>query len=291
MGLAVTARQYFLVLLPAGVLVAVKQSRTHSLKDSWRWFASVIVSLAVAALPVLLLVLIWKGLSSPGMATGTSYPMWKARIGFNTSRPFIAVFYAAFYALPLTFPAMACLKGAQRWRAIAAALFGGAAIGYFHEPILQWGPLRTAVLFLSRGPTTQSVIFGFIAAITICNTIAVAFLLWHKRSAIFAQLPAIFALFTVVLFVAEQFFVGGNIALYDRYLLQMAPFLGLIAFSMFPRLTPARVLALIFLSLVSHVMLWRFASAGHGRWHFGDAALTFQRQTTQHSGACIWQRS
>jgi len=261
-GVAVTARQYFLALLPAALLLAFQQSRTRSLKDSARWYVGVTCSLASAVLPVLLLVAIWKGFSSPGMATGASYPMWKARIGFGLSRPLITTLYAAFYLLPLSFPAMSQVKPAQRWRAIGAALVGGIAAGYFSPLILQPGPLRTVVHFLARATTGQSVLFGSIAAVTIYNAIAVALLLWDKRSAFLSCPPAVFALLAVIFFVGEQFGVGGNIPLYDRYLLQMAPFLGLIAFSLFPRLTRARVLALIFLSLVSHTMLWRFVLGG-----------------------------
>jgi hypothetical protein len=66
-------------------------------------------------------------------------------------------------------------------------------------------------------------------------------------------------LLTVVFFIGEQLGVGGNLRLYDRYLLQLAPFLGIIAFSLAPRLTSARLLALAALSAVSHVMLWRYA--------------------------------
>lgn len=262
-GLAVTARQYFLALLPAAMILAVRQSRTRSLEDGRRWYSGVIFSLAVAVLPVLLLALIWRGFSSPGMATGTSYPMWKARIGLNFWRPIIAAFYAAFYLLPLTFPALLDVKRNHRWRAITAALIGGATAGYFADSILQWGPLRTVVHFLGRGATGQSVIFGLIAVVTIYNAIAVVLVLWNKRSAIISCPPAVFALLTIIFFVAEQFGVGGNIPLYDRYLLQMAPFLGLVAFSIFPRLTRGQVLTLIFLSLVSQIMLWRYASAAY----------------------------
>jgi hypothetical protein len=53
--------------------------------------------------------------------------------------------------------------------------------------------------------------------------------------------------------------VGGNLPFYDRYVLQLAPFLGLIAFAILPRLTTVRVLALAGMSILSHIMLWRFA--------------------------------
>jgi hypothetical protein len=258
-GLAAASRQYFLALLPAALILAVQQSRTRGLEGSGRWWATTVISLAVAALPILLLVAIWKGLSSPGMATGTSYALWTARVGLNLSRPIIATFYAAFYLLPLTFPAMSQLEPSRRRRAIWVALAGGAAAGYCSSFILQWGPLRSVVRFLARGTTGQHVLFGLIAAVTIYNAIATAHLLWRKRSAILSCPPAVFAVLTVIFFVGEQFGVGGNIGLYERYLLQLAPFLGLIAFWLFPRLTRARVLALVFMSLVSHIMLWRYA--------------------------------
>src|SRR5215469_12907358 len=61
MGLAVTSRQYFLALLPAAMLVTIQQAWGRSLKASARWYASVLFSLVAAALPVVLLILIWKG--------------------------------------------------------------------------------------------------------------------------------------------------------------------------------------------------------------------------------------
>jgi len=264
MGLAVTTRQYFLALLPAAVMVAIQQVRSRGWRSNGRWYIGVISSLTAAVLPVLLLVMIWKGFSSPGMATGTSYPLWKAKLGLSFLRPIIGAFYVSFYLLPLTFPAMSYIKPNHRWRVVAVALVGGVAAGYYSDSMLQWGPLRTAVHFLGRTTTGQLVVFGLVAALTVYNAIAVALLLWDKRHTILSCPLALFALLTVIFFVAEQFGVGGNIPLYDRYLLQMAPFLGLIAFALFPRLTRARVAALTFMSLVSHIMLWRYAFGAHG---------------------------
>lgn len=263
MGLAVTARQYFLAMLPAAVIVAAQEWRKRSPKSDRPWYLGVILSVAAAALPVLLLIAIWKGLSSPGMAMGTSYSMQTSRIGLALSRPIIGAFYAAFYLLPLTFPAMLRFAPARHWRAVGAALIGGAAAGYFSPSILQWGPLRTLVHFLATGTTGQSVLFGVIAAVTIYNAIATAHFLWEKRSAVLSCPPVAFALLAVIFFVAEQLGVSGSSLLYDRYLLQLAPFLGVIAFSLFPNLTRARVSALVFLSVVSHIMLWRFALGAH----------------------------
>ena len=95
------------------------------------------------------------------------------------------------------------------------------------------------------------------ATVTIYNGIASGLLLWEQQAVVLSYPPM--ALLTVVFFIVEQFGVGGNIPLYDRYLLQLAPFLGIIAFALLPRLTYARLLALASLSIVSYVMLWRYA--------------------------------
>jgi hypothetical protein len=259
MGLAVTSRQYFFALLPAAMLVAIQQTWGRSLKASARWYASVLFSLVAAALPVVLLLLIWKGATSPGMAAGTSYPPFIARIGFASTRPLIATFYTAFYLLPLTAPAGFRVKLSHPWPVALIALCAGLVAGYFSSSILQPGPLHTGVYFLAQGNFAQSLMFGLMAAAAIYNAIVVALLLWDKRQALLSCPLVTFALLTVIFFILEQVGVGGNIPFYDRYLLQMAPFLGLIAFALFPRVTHPRLGILAGLLVVTQVVLWRHA--------------------------------
>jgi len=266
MGVAVTCRQYYLALLPAAALLALHQLRRNEIssREKSRWIVSVILSTVIAIVPVLLLAVVWRGLSSPGMATGTSYQMmWKARVSLNFSRPIISAFYSAFYLVPLTFPATLRLKAAQRRQALVVALLGGIAAAPFMTALLQPGPLRTLVRAASRIPSAGVALFGLIAAVTIFNAIALGQLLWEQRAIVLSSPPIAFALLTIIFFVGEQFGVGGNIPLYDRYLLQLAPFLGIVAFFCLPRLICARLLALAGLFVVSNVMLWRYA---FGNW-------------------------
>lgn len=260
MGLAVTCRQYYLALLPAAVLFALYQRRAHPSSEKSRWVVSTIFSLALAVVPVLLMVLVWKGISSPAIATGASYDhRWTATVGLNLSRPIIVAFYVAVYLVPFTFPAMFCLRTSRHRIALFLAVLGGGAISYLSSIFLQPGPLSWLIRFSSRLPHGGTVIFALAAVAALYNAMAVAFLLWDQRQALLSCPPALFSLFVVLLFVAEQIGVGGNLPFYDRYVLQVAPFLGIIAFSVLPRLTPSRILALASLSILSHVMLWRFA--------------------------------
>lgn len=259
MGLAVVCRQYYLALLSAAALYALAQYRARSSKgDPARWIGA-IVSLIAAAVPVLALVAIWKGITCPGIATGASYSNWHARAGLNYFRPLIAAFYTAFYLLLLTFPVMFVLKPELRRKALLVACVGGITASWLNSLLLQPGPLRTAVHFVGRQPVERFVLFGLIAAVTIYNAIALASFIWNKRSAIRANPPLAFALLTIFFFVMEQFGVGGNLFLYERYMLQLAPFLGLVACSLLPRITYPRLLVLAAMFAVSHIMLWRYA--------------------------------
>src|SRR5216683_2009453 len=258
--LAVTCRQYYLALLPAAALFAFYQWRRLASQEKFRWLAGVILSLVLTAIPVILLVLVWKGISSPGMATGTSYNhAWKATVGRNLSRPIVVAFYVSAYLLPFTFPAMFQLKASQRRIGLLVAVLGGIGVTYFSSLFLQPGPLNSLIRMASRLPYGGTVLFAVIAIGVIYNAASVCCLLWEQRHSLSSRAPVVFAIFAVAFFIVEQFGVGGNLPFYDRYVLQIAPFLGLIAFTILPRVTPSRLTALACLSLLSHGMLWRFA--------------------------------
>jgi hypothetical protein len=261
MGLAITCRQYYLALLPAAVLFAFLQwRRTYAVKDSHRSLL-VFLSILAAILPAILLVGIWGGLSSPAMVAATSYGSWKSSIGANFSRPFVALFYLAVYLLPLTFPAMAGLRERRHIGVLIFTVMTATLISRSGPEILQPGPLNSFIHAGARIPYGEDVLLVLIAYVAIYNAVALCSLLWAQRKTLASCAPAVFSLLVVVFFVLEQFGVGGNLPFYDRYILQLAPFLGIIAFSVLPRLTPLRLLALVGLSVLSHAMLWRLAFA------------------------------
>jgi Dolichyl-phosphate-mannose-protein mannosyltransferase len=263
MGIAVTCRQYFLALLPAAAIFAIYQWRKTDIREGLRWVCNIIVSLLLAALPLLLLLSVWKNISSPAVVSGASYDnAWKASVGLNLSRPATVAFYTALYLVPFTFPVMLQLKNSRRRLALPIAVLGGAGVAFFSSLFLQPGPLNSLIRFASRVPHGDTALLTLAAAVALYNAMAVGFLLWDQRQGLLPCPPALFSLFVVLLFFAEQIGVGGNLPFYDRYVLQVAPFLGIIAFSILPRLTPVRLLALAALSVLSHVMLWRFAFGG-----------------------------
>jgi hypothetical protein len=111
-------------------------------------------------------------------------------------------------------------------------------------------------------PAVQFILFGCIAGLTVYNAAQMALLIWEKRRFVVSRPPLAFALLTVLFFIVEQFGVGGNVEFYDRYVLQIAPFLGMIAFSLTPRLGPTRLLTLAAMDVFAHIMLWSHAFSG-----------------------------
>ena len=261
MGVATTCRQYYLALLPAAALFAGYHLLKLPAEQRLRSSLKVSFSLFAACVPVALLLLAWKNIASPEMVTGTAYHHTAtALVGLNLSRPIVAGFYVAIYLLPFTFPDMVRLTGWRFRVAAVSAVLVGAAVSYFNSFFLQPGPFSSSIQMVSRARGTRLILFLF-ASIVIFNALAVLSFIWNRRVLLGSRPPVCFALLILVFFVAEQVGVGGNHPFYDRYVLQVAPFLGLIVFSLLPRLTLARVAVFLSLCCFSNYMLWRFAAA------------------------------
>jgi hypothetical protein len=258
-GLAIDGRQYYLAMLAAAGVYAMYRWRELGFEIKSLWLTNAITSLVAACIPVLLLILIWKGLSSPGMATGTSYGTWVSRVGPNPFRPSLAAFYIVVYLFPLSFPAIFCLPSTHRWRAAVIAVLCGIGAANSASFLLQPGPLNTFIEFVGRTPVGEHLVLGLITAVAIYNAIGFGYLIWQNRVVVKSCPPVVFAMLVLVFFIGEQFGVSGNLPFYEIYILQIAPFLGLAVFAVLPNLTVPRVATLVFLSVISQGLLWRHA--------------------------------
>ena len=259
MGVAISCRQYYLALLPAVALFGLFRLRGLGSKERFVRLLGIILSLSVASAPVILLIVVWRGFTSPGVAMGTSHQEldWKAYAGLNLFRPIVAAFYSCFYLVPFTFPVIWRVRLPVRWLALLAASISGIVAARLGPSLIQPGPLRALIGMASRVPAGEFLLLACLAALLVYNAIVIGQLVWQKRHTVLP--PAIFALLTVVFFIVEQLGVGGNVPLYDRYLLQIAPFLGIIAFSLIPQLGFSRLLTLGVMNAVAHVLLWSHA--------------------------------
>ena len=147
----------------------------------------------------------------------------------------------------------------QRWRTLLIAVLSGFGAVHFMSALLQPGPFNSVVGILSRTPRVQSLFFAMIVGATIYNLVAVVLMFWEKRTILFSCPPVVFSILAIVFFVAEQFGVQGNLPFYDRYVVQLAPFLGVAAFALLPKLSMSRLLVLGASSALGQYMLWRYA--------------------------------
>ena len=259
LGLAVTCRQYYLALLPAAALVALLQLRHRPAENRSTWIHTVIGSLLFAATPIVILMLAWKGLSSPSMATGASYQQWRAAAGLNLIRPLIASLYIGIYLMLLTFPSPFRSRFARRWVTLTCALAAGVGIAIFRERLVQPGPLHSLGKIAGVLWHGEFLLVGIVAALAFYNSVAFVVLLWEKRAILSVNPLVLFSMFVVMFFVLEQLGVGGNIPFYDRYVLQLAPFLGIVVFHALPGLKAPRLITFALLAILSHSLLWRNA--------------------------------
>jgi hypothetical protein len=203
------------------------------------------------------------GLTSPGIATGMSYSNCQhAEVEIAWFRPVTVALFVAIYLVPYSFPAMWQVSLKRRWPALLSAMLVGLVAAYFRDSFLDLGLLHTVVGAASRIPAGGALLFWLITSVATYNGIGVCLLLRGERSRLRTCVPVVFALFVVFFFIAEQFGVGGNIPFYDRYVLQLAPFLGLIGFWLFPRFTWSRILAIAGLAAVSQATLWQHVIIG-----------------------------
>jgi hypothetical protein len=259
MGIAVSCRQYYLALFPAAALFSLLQLRGPASNAKFVRLAAMILSLSVVSIPVIVLIHIWGSMTSPGAVLGTSFADWKSYVGWNVFRPLVAIFYCSFYLLPLTLPAVWRFRPAVGWLALVGASIAGVAAAGFAPSLLQPGPFSTVIRLATPRPGVEFLLLACIAALMFYNAVLIGMLLWQNRQILRSCPALIFALLTLVFFVLEQLGVGGNVPFYDRYVLQIAPFLGIIAFSLAPRLGFTRLLTLAVMDVFAHILLWSHA--------------------------------
>jgi hypothetical protein len=257
-GAAIVSRQFYLALPAATAVVGLFLVAHKAPECRATWLVVLVLSLAVALLPVLFLALIWKGITSPGIATGTSYKNHHAGIAVNFLRPVVASFCTGFYLIPLTFPAMKRLHARFGWLALLCASIIGIAAIPFRVQLTNIGVIQSMINAASRLPAGGTLAFGFIVLLNVYNAIAFGLLVWEKRSVLLECPPLLLSLLVLLFYVGEQLAVGGTIPFYDRYVLLLAPFLGLMVLSLIPKLSFPRLAVFAGMYLLSQAMLWRF---------------------------------
>jgi hypothetical protein len=237
LGFAITSRQYYLAILPAMAFTFLVSIRRLGRAPSARSVIAVLTSGVIAGAPIAGLFVIWGGLTPPGMQQNISYPNQIATIELNPLRPLSAALYIGLYMLPpfilqphtgarvlrILVPLaliMACLLVISVPKEVfCGALQGNAGCG----PITWLYDVVSA-----RSPNLAVTYNSIVAFAGFVGLFLLMHAIWSDRDAIFKIPGAVLCSAFVVFFVIEQFFIGGNIPFFERYILQIAPMLGLV---------------------------------------------------------------
>jgi len=162
--------------------------------------------------------------------------MWKAAVGLNLSRPIIVAFYAAVYLVPLRFRDV-LFEGFSTPSRTPHCCSGGVGIAYFSSLFLQPGPLNSLIRFASRLPHGGTVLFALAAGRRTLQRRGRGFPALGSASSALILPSRHFLLVCSLLFYCAANRRGWKSSfITDRYVLQLAPFLGVVAFSVLPRL-------------------------------------------------------
>jgi len=195
------------------------------------------------------------------MSQGQSYQGISAFVGINLSRALITMFYLALYFVPFTINFTLRYSYTQKsyLKDIGIAGFGGVLVAVYGDLLLQEGPVNTltkaAEQYIMFGST---ILLGFIGAATFFNAITIVKVIIVRFGEVRDNIPLLFSLSFLLFFVIENAAVGGDINFYERYVLQAAPYIGIVAFFIVRRLTKANIMAIVGMMVVSNLMLWRY---------------------------------
>ncbi len=265
-GLSIISRQYYLMLLPALGVTALVSYWVNQV--SLRVSSIAIASLAFGVIPLMCLWMLWTGFASPSMQLGTSYAGKTAGVGFAPLRAISCLLYTliylAFFSRPLwsSYWSSATIKGKQL--SLVSSCLIAALVAIFSDRLFFAGPINSIQSKLGTfGEYLPSVFIFVIVLIAAFNACVLMKAL--KESKVALSRSPIFLLSSLVLvfFVLENSLIISEIGFYERYMLQVMPFIGVVTFKLVEESGQnyaAKDYALFTLMfLLSTAMLWRYA--------------------------------
>ncbi|GAB3801273.1 hypothetical protein GCM10028819_28170 [Spirosoma humi] len=251
LGLTTIARFYFIPLLPTLFIVLLLSDWQQYRQSGFLYRPTrrtlMYFFIAISALPLGGLILLWGGLTPPGF---NQWSELRLGVSFNPFRPFSALAMVGIYTAPFVFVnvnwrsdlfsgkvLVACLI------ALVLALF---RVNLFHDSLsistVYSGPIEHSLAWLQTKrdwlqPLALFVLYGA-GLSSLALILERLIVLTTNRNLLDKGL--VFSLVFVILFLVSQAFVGGNHPFYDRYLIHPWPFIGYVLASLIPSFLNAR---------------------------------------------------
>ncbi|MFN8346804.1 MAG: hypothetical protein U0X91_17520 [Spirosomataceae bacterium] len=261
MGIALISRLYYICIIPCLVFCLFYIYRND--KFSRNLIIKISLPLLLSVAPLFVFYTIWGSLTPPLFNKGEVFRNSKIYLGLNLLRPLSALCYVGIYCFPFfaVFNPSLLIKKWPFWP-IAGT------VGFFiTRNVYLWRLERvhTGTGLIDAIVTSSYKLNDSIGSLTYFVSVSIAImgvlLLINKFISSLREKEAILDIFSytlVLLFIVQQTFVSGQTPFYDRYLIQIAPFLGLITFDKKIKFD-YRLLSLVIIYLIiGQFILWRF---------------------------------
>lgn len=256
MGLAIISRLYYLSIFPSAVFSFLVYNQRTKKKLS-----SLFILIGSAIIPILILYLIWGSITPPLYNKGEVFKNQRVEIGINILRPISVLMYFGIYTFP--FFEVENIKKIPKIAYIISILFSIILTSTMYIWRLNpthgnTGIIDALITFFHN----KSIFLGYVVnfLVSFLSLLGV-FLLIEKiviisnRNLSFSKTFSIFLLF---FFTVQQLFISGNIPFYDRYLIHIIPFLGLIIFTDRIYIDRKTILIVLVFICMGQYGLWRW---------------------------------
>jgi hypothetical protein len=261
MGIAIVSRLYYICIIPCLAVCMLYMYRNNSYSRDLFIKLSLLLLFAIA--PLFILYTIWGSITPPLFNKGEVFRNSKIYLGVNLLRPLSALLYVGIYCFPffLIFNPKLLIKKWPFWPiAFLVSFFVTYNVYLWRLERVHTGTglIDALVTFAYKINGTVGTLAYFIS---VCVAAMGVLLLIHKSLISLKTHVSVIALFSytlVLFFIIQQSFVSGQTPFYDRYLIQIAPFLGLITFDAKIKFD-YRLLSLVIIYLIiGQFILWRF---------------------------------
>jgi hypothetical protein len=235
LGLAMISRFYLMALYPT-ILCFILIKAIFEKKSK----GEILVSLFVFSSSIIFLAILvfqWEGITPP--AFKIRYPEFDSGVGFGIIRPIISLLYVGIFALPIIVLSQR-FKIKSYFKEILISIIITVII-YIYIPNL-WDTSgipnhSTGIVDFvldavrSISPIVYHIANFFFQFLGVMGLLIISKSIFEKFD--FKSNKLLFSLLFMFFYTLEQAFVSGNVAYYERYLLLVYPFLGIIIFETF----------------------------------------------------------
>jgi hypothetical protein len=246
-GIGIISRLYFIAAIPALFFMFNFNIFYHFQLKSIKEYSTQITFFTICCLPLFFLLYQWVGVSPPNQIISGGI----TNVGISHTKPLVCVCYIGFY---VSFLFLGSFQKINIY-ILAICIFVGLLTQLLQIDIWNYSnkPISTGMIFKAIHFFSNVYIRNFVSFLFTIYSLywgitffkkAISNLLIFQKDYFY-----IFSVFILLFFVLEQFFIGGTVPFYERYLIIMSIFYGYITIKCMPVLKTQRLFSYFTISL------------------------------------------